>query len=46
MIRRAFLSSSVIQRQGKFDFKGSVKNLKKIDYKNEDFSQSVSSFDF
>ena len=45
MTRRAFLSSRVIQAQGKFDSNMLVKNLEILVSQNEDFSESVNSFE-
>ena len=45
MTRRAFLSSRVIQAQGKFDSNMLVKIVGSWVGKNEDFSESVNSFD-
>ena len=45
LTRRAFLSSRVIQRQGKSSSRWLVKKVIKIDRQNEDISNSVSSIE-
>ena len=45
MTRRAFLALRVIQRQ-EIEVQHASQKVIKVDHKNEDFSKSVSSFDF